>query len=55
MRVNRLSEALFNWLIEKTDIQRASMARSTRGLTVHIFGRIAAAYIFLIFNSCSLT
>jgi hypothetical protein len=55
MRVNRLSEALFNWLIEKTDIQRASKVRSTRGLTVHIFGRIAAVYIFLIFNSCSLT
>ena len=55
MRVNRLSEALFNWLIEKTDIQRASKVRSTRGLTVHIFSRIIAAYIFLIFNSCSLT
>lgn len=44
-------ESLFNWLIEKTDIQRASKVRSTKGLMVHVFGRIAAAYIFLIFNS----
>lgn len=44
-------EALFNWLIHKTDIQRASKVRSTKGLFVHVFSRIAAAYIFLIFNS----
>jgi hypothetical protein len=44
-------EGLFNWLIEKTDIQRASKVRSTKGLMIHVFGRIAAAYIFLIFNS----
>jgi hypothetical protein len=44
-------EGLFNWLIEKTDIQRASKPRSTKGLMIHVFGRIAAAYIFLIFNS----
>jgi hypothetical protein len=44
-------ESLFNWLIEKTDIQRASKVRSTKGLLVHVFGRIAAAFIFLIFNS----
>jgi len=50
-KIRQPIEALFNWLIEKTDIQRASKVRSTRGLIVHIFGRIAAAYIFLIFNS----
>jgi hypothetical protein len=44
-------ESLFNWIIEKTDIQRASKVRSTKGLLVHVFGRIAAAFIFLIFNS----
>lgn len=44
-------ESLFNWIIEKTDIQRASKVRSTKGLIIHIFGRIAASYIFLIFNS----
>lgn len=42
-------ESLFNWLIHKTDIQRASKVRSTKGLFVHVFSRIAAAYIFLIF------
>ena len=44
-------ESLFNWFIEKTDIQRASKVRSTKGLLVHVFGRIAAAFIILIFNS----
>jgi hypothetical protein len=44
-------ESFFNWIIEKTDIQRASKVRSTRGLLVHVFGKIAAAFIFLIFNS----
>ena len=42
-------ESLFNWLIEKTDIQRASKVRSANGLIVHIFGKIAAAFAALIF------
>ena len=42
-------ESLFNWLIVKTDIQRASKVRSTKGLLVHVFGKIAAAYIYLVF------
>jgi hypothetical protein len=50
-KVRQPIESFFNWLIEKTDIQRASKVRSTKGLMVHVFGRIAAAYIFLIFNS----
>jgi hypothetical protein len=50
-RVRQPIESLFNWLIEKTDIQRASKVRSTKGLMVHVFGRIAAAYIYFIFNS----
>lgn len=44
-------ESLFNWLIEKTDFQKASKVRSTKGLMVHVFGKIAAAFIYLIFNS----
>lgn len=36
-------ESFFNWLIEKTDIQRASKVRSTNGLMVHIFNKIASA------------
>jgi len=42
-------ESFFNWLIEKTDIQRASKVRSTKGLLVHVFGKVAAAFIALIF------
>jgi hypothetical protein len=44
-------ESFFNWLIEKTDFQRASKVRSTKGLLIHTFGKIAAAFIGLIFNS----
>lgn len=50
-KIRQPIESLFNWLITKTDIQRASRVRSTKGLLVHVFGKIAAAYIFLIFNS----
>lgn len=50
-RVRQPIEALFNWLIEKTDIQNASKVRSTKGLLVHVYGRLAAAYIPLIFNT----
>lgn len=44
-KIRQPIEALFNWLIEHTDIQRASKVRSTKGLIVHVFGRIAAALI----------
>jgi len=50
-KIRQPIESLFNWLIEKTDIQRASKVRSTKGLMVYVFGRLAAAYLFLIFNS----
>jgi hypothetical protein len=42
-------ESLFNWLIEKMDIQRAGKVRFTKGLLTFICGRIAAAFIYLIF------
>lgn len=35
-------ESLFSWLLEKSDIQRASKVRSTNGLIVHIFAKLAA-------------
>jgi len=50
-KIRQPIEGLFNWLIEKTDIQRASKVRSTKGLLVHVFGKLAAAFIYLIFNS----
>lgn len=43
-------ESFFNWLIEKTDIQNASKVRSTKGLNLHLLGRLAVAFIGLIFN-----
>ena len=42
-------EAFFNWINEKTNIQRASYVRSTNGLLVHVFGKLAAAFIGFIF------
>lgn len=38
-------ESFFNWLQEKTKIQHASKVRSSAGLTVHVFGRLAAAVL----------
>ena len=38
-------ESFFNWINEKTNIQRASNVRSTNGLLVHVFGKLAAAFI----------
>lgn len=42
-------ESFFNWLIQKTDIQNASKVRSIKGLLIHVFGKISAAFIYLIF------
>ena len=50
-KIRQPIEALFSWLIEKSDIQKASKVRSTKGLNLHVYGRLAAAFITLIFNS----
>ena len=42
-------ESLFNWLIEKIDIQKAGKVRTTKGLLTFVCGRLAAAFIGLIF------
>lgn len=42
-------ESFFNWLIEKTNIQKASKVRATDGLILHVFGSIAAALSFWLF------
>ncbi|MBI3232486.1 MAG: IS982 family transposase [Bacteroidetes bacterium] len=49
-RMRQPIESLFNWLQEKTGIQNASKVRSTKGLLVHLFGRLIAAPCMLIFN-----
>ena len=43
-------ESLFNWLNEKSNIQRAHKVRNTNGLIVHLMGKLAIAFIYLIFN-----
>ena len=50
-RVRQPIESLFNWIQEKTNIQVASKVRSSKGLIVHVFGRLAAAFFLLAFNS----
>ncbi len=44
-------ESFFNWLIAKTQIQRASLVRSTNGLMVHCFGKLTFALLLLVFYS----
>ena len=48
-KVRQPIEAFFNWLNERTTIQRAHKVRSTSGLLVHTMGKIAIAFIYLIF------
>lgn len=44
-------ESLFGWLIQRTDIQNASHVRSTKGLLVHCYGKLAIACLLLTFYS----
>lgn len=44
-------ESLFGWLIERTDLQNASRVRSTQGLIVHCYGKLAVACLLLTFYS----
>jgi hypothetical protein len=46
-KIRQPIESLFNWLEEKTGIQRASKVRSYNGLMIHVFGRLAAGIIML--------
>lgn len=49
-RMRQPIECFFNWLQEKTNIQNASKVRSTKGLLVHLLGKIAAALVILMLN-----
>lgn len=44
-------ESLFNWINEKTDLQNGSKIRSSNGLLVHCYGKLAVALFSLCFNS----
>jgi hypothetical protein len=43
-------ESLFNWINEKTNIQTASKVRSSQGLMLHCWGKLAVAFFLLVFN-----
>jgi len=49
-RLRQPIESFFNWLIDKTSIQRAGRVRSTEGLMVHCFGKLTVAFYLLVFN-----
>jgi hypothetical protein len=49
-RIRQPVESIFNWLEEKVGLQNASKVRSTKGLIVHTFGKIAAAFLPIFFN-----
>jgi hypothetical protein len=44
-------ESLFSWLIQRTELQNASRVRSTKGLFVHCYGKLAVACLLLTFYS----
>lgn len=44
-------ESFFHWLNEKTDYQNASRVRSSKGLLVHCYGKLAFAGLLLCFYS----
>jgi hypothetical protein len=49
-RIRQPIESLFNWIEEKTGIQRASKVRSTDALLLHCWGKLAVAFFLLVFN-----
>ncbi len=48
-KIRQPIESFFKWLIDKTDIQRASQVRSTEGLLVHCLGKLSFALLLLNF------
>jgi hypothetical protein len=49
-RIRQPIESLFNWIEEKTRIQRTSKVRSTDALMIHCWGKLAVAFFLLVFN-----
>lgn len=50
-RVRQSIETFFSWLDRTSHLQHASRVRSTQGLWVHLFGRLAVAFLLLLANS----
>ncbi len=49
-RIRQPIESLFNWIEERTQIQRASKVRSTDALMIHCRGKLVVAFFLLVFN-----
>ena len=45
-KVRQPVESFFNWMQEKTKIQHASKVRSSQGLLVHLWGKLAALALY---------
>jgi hypothetical protein len=45
-KVRQPVESFFNWMQEKVHIQNASKVRSTNGLLVHLYGKLAALALY---------
>jgi len=50
-RIRQPIGSLFGWMIQRTDIQKASGVRSSQGLMVHCYGKLAVACLLLTFYS----
>ena len=48
-KIRQPIESFFKWLIDKTDIQRASQIRSIDGLLIHCLGKLSFALLLLNF------
>lgn len=48
-RLRQPIESLFNWVNEKTELQKASKVRSTNGLLIHCWGKLVVAFFLLLF------
>lgn len=48
-KIRQPVESLFNWINEKTEIQKASKVRSTNGLLIHCWGKLVVAFYILVF------
>ena len=44
-RMRQPIESFFGWINRKTDIENASLVRSSAGLLSHIFGKMTAAMV----------
>jgi hypothetical protein len=49
-KIRQPIESFFNWINKKTQIQNASKVCSTKGLILHIFGKLTACFLKPIFK-----